>query len=131
MVNLTNITPPDWSNTSILEDFQYNLTRIFSSNIIERPERWVGDINIMMGGIVIISFLILLGIVLFLVSKSVNDVSDSQALMYTGLIISFLGTLLFFIEPYEGVKLIPFTYLVPVYVITLLSIVYNRMVKRY
>jgi len=126
-----NFTQPNWTNMNIMEDFTYNLTKVFSSDIIERPDVWIGTMNNLLNGWIMVSFLVVLAIVLFLMSKRIDDVSDSQAAMYSGIVTSILGILLFFIEPVEGMKLISFIQLVPFFTVTLLAVAYNRFVKRY
>jgi len=81
----------------IMENGTYNLSGILSVDAIERPDVWWANFNIEMNGIVVISLLAAIGIILFFVSRLRTE-SDTEAGVYSGVIISFVGLLLFIIS---------------------------------
>jgi len=115
---------------AILENYTYNLTNILSTDIIDAPNNWLAAFNHEMMGFPIITMLLVIGVVLFIGARSIN-VKDSEAAVYSGLIISFVGLLLFFIDTGNYVKLITWTQEFLLILITAIAILMNKVMKRY
>ena len=85
------------TNTSLL-NATYDLTHIISKDAIEDPVSWLGYYSGEMNSIVVISLLSVFGIIIFAYTRTLSDVSDSEAAMYAGLITSIVGLLIFLAE---------------------------------
>jgi len=115
---------------SILEGCTYNLTKVFSSDIINAPQEWVGNYNTLMGGYPVV---ILLGVVAMLLYLGIKESSgfDSESAAFSGIITTICGLLLFFITLSDGTKLLTWQQLVPFTVLTFLAIIVNYVNKKH
>ena len=98
----------------------YNLTAILSNDLITNTNGWAVAFNNELGGIVGISFIAVVGIVMYMGLKTNNVVSsDTEALSFSGFICTVLS--IFFIV----LGLVPWAYALPVFVLTAISIYLN------
>ena len=117
-------------NGSIL-DQTYNLTTMFSNgnqSALDNSARWLIEWNINMGEIGFIVFLYVLAAILFLTIRRRPEVKDSEALVYSGVMCSFLGVLGFIVSvTIQGsiYRMIEWAGLLPLIVITAISIYMN------
>lgn len=119
-------------NGSILNQ-TYDLTRIFHEDAIEEPTRWLHTVNIELNSLIIIVFLAIFALVIFLTSRSLDNVSDSEAAVYAGLITSIISLLLFVVEV-SGVtdaKLLSWPYVALFFVLTAIAILVNHWARRW
>lgn len=120
------------TDPSILWNYTYNMTGIVGVNVANETERWVGSVNEALGGVMFLGLLIAFGIILFVSIRSTHpNLSDTKSLMWSGLITTFTGVLLFIVDTGLGVKLIEWQYLLPVILITGLAALLDKMSKRY
>ena len=121
-------------SNAFMENFTYNLTKIVSTDIIDDPTQWIFNFNSEMGGTIIIAGLATLAIVLFLLARNLENVQgrvkDSEAAVYSGLIVSVIGLLLFFIEV-GGEKILTFEQLLIFLVATGIAILINSINRYY
>lgn len=119
-------------NESIM-DINYNLSKVFTQDIVNDPVTWFGALTNEVGGFITLGILIALGIILFLAVRKREEVTDVEAGMYAGLITSIIGVMLFLISlPLEpGTKILTWVQLVPILVITGIFIILSRVNKRY
>ena len=113
-------------NNTIIEG-TYNLSSIISGDIINDPTNWLISFNSELSGLLIVSFMVVFAIVLFVIARQNDDVKDSRAAVYSGLVVSVIGLLLFFIEPNGGDKLLSFGQLLIFLVATSISILIDRI----
>lgn len=114
--------------SAIMENLTYNLTKIISTDIINEPNTWLFNFNNEMSGILFLSFMVVFAIVLFLLARQLEGVPDTQAAVYSLLIVSVLGLLLFFIEV-DGSKLLSFEQLLPFLIALSLSVGADRLTR--
>lgn len=114
----------------ILDNLTYNLTNIISPKIINEPNLWLAAFNNEMSGYFIITSLAVIGIVLFIAARNMN-VKDSEAAVYSGMIISVAGLLLFFVDTGSYVKLVTWPQEFILIVITAISIFINKFRQKY
>lgn len=101
-------------------DANYNLTKIFSNDLVTNTNAWAVSFNTELGGVVGISFLAVVGVVIFVGLKSSGTVNtDTEALSFAGIITSILG--IFFLV----LGLVSWLYCLPIFVITAISIYLN------
>ncbi|MCK4522460.1 MAG: hypothetical protein KAU20_07845 [Nanoarchaeota archaeon] len=119
--------------SAILDNYTYNLTSIISGDIITEPTRWIANVNLQLGSLMIVTFLVIFGVVLFLAARRKDNISDSEAASFAGIVISFIGMLLFVIDivGLPDVKLLEWTHLLPIMVITGLALLANYVNKRF
>jgi len=117
--------------SAIMENYTYNLTKIISDDIINEPTSWLVNLNGELGGFVITAFLAVLAIVLFILARQNDNIKDSAAAVYSGLVVSVIGLLFFFIEPVTSVKLLTFNQLLIFLVATSISILIDRVARNY
>lgn len=119
------------SNVSVI-NATYDLTQLFSAQVIEDPVATLHAANSLVGGWMIPGFLLLFGLVLFLIMRF-NNVSDTEAGAYAGIITSFLAVLLFVVDitAFPGTKLIAWQALIPFFVITGIFLVMNTTNRRW
>lgn len=115
---------------AIMENYTYNLTKIISVDIINEPSTWLFSFNNELGGFLLIGLLAVFGIILFILARQIEEVKDSRAAVYSGLIVSVLALLLFFIEA-DGNKVLSFDQLMVFLVITGLAIIIDRIARNY
>ena len=120
----------EWLNQSVM-DINYNLTKIFSDQAIENTPAWAADWNAALGGFAIIGVLVVAAVLLFFIIKERGDVADTKALIYAGLITTFIGILLFVVSVSGDVKLIEWYHLAPLVILTSVAIVVDHMNRRY
>jgi cell division protein FtsW (lipid II flippase) len=107
------------SNISVM-DANWNLTSILSNNLVTSTNDWAISFNSELGGIVGISFIALVGIVIFFGLKTSNTVqTDTEALSYAGFISTIISV--FFLV----LGLVEWLYVLPVFVITAIAIYLN------
>lgn len=116
--------------TNFMEGCTYNLSKIFNNDIINSPHNWVAAYNGLLDGYPIIILLAVIGILLYLGIKR-DTGFDSEAVVYSGIITTFCGLLLFLIKIDEGTKLVTWPYLVPFVVITFIAIIANYVNKKF
>lgn len=114
--------------TTIMENLTYNLSKIISTDIIDEPTTWLFNFNNEMSGVFLLAIMIVFSIVLFLLARNLEEVADTQAAVYSLLIVSVLGLLLFFIEV-DGAKLLEFTQLLPFIIGLGLAVGADRLVR--
>ncbi len=114
--------------TTIMENYTYNLSNIISTDIINEPTTWLFNFNNEMSGVFLLSILVVFAIVLFLLSRQLEEVVDTQALVYSLFIVSVLALLLFFIEV-DGSKLLSFEQLLFFLVALGLSVGADRLIR--
>lgn len=124
---MTNVTNP------LMENFTYNLTKIFSPEIIQDPPYWLANFNQELGGLAIFTILIVFGVVLFFASRSRPETSDSEAALLAGSISTIVGVLLFIVDivALPQTKLLTWIQLVPFIVFTAVFAFVNHMNKNY
>ena len=107
-------------NASNIMENNFNLTKIFTRDPIENPTKWFGAFNELMSGYFTITVLTVVGGVLFLLMRNNPNTSDTEAVVYSGLVCSVVGLLLFLADIMTGntTKLITWTQLMPFMVIT-------------
>lgn len=120
---------------SILEQ-NYNLTKLMTagnSSAIDNPPLWFANWNIQMGNIGIVTLLYVFAALLFFFIRRRPEVKDSEAIIYAGLVGTFIGVLLFVIEltALPGYKLITWAQLLPIIVITAFGVILNYVNRNY
>lgn len=120
---------------SILEQ-NYNLTKLMTAgngSAIDNPPLWLANWNIEMGNIGLVTFLYVFAAILFFVIRRRPEVKDSEAIIYAGLMGTFIGVLLFVIEltALPGYKLITWAQLLPIIVITAFGVILNYVNRNY
>ena len=107
---------------SSVMDANYNLTAILSNNLVTDTNKWAIAFNNEMGGLLGISFIAVIGIVIFVGMKYYNsNISDTEALTYAGFISSILSIFFIVLRNSEG-ALLEWTYALPIFVITAIAI---------
>lgn len=107
------------SNTSVMEA-NYNLTKILSNDLITDTNTWAITLNNELGGVLAISFIAVVGIVIFVGMRTNNVVqTDTEAGSFAGFISSILS--IFFLV----LGLVSWVYCLPVFVITAIFIYLN------
>jgi len=120
MVNLTN---PMTSN--------YNITALIQgTDAVNSPSTWLSNLQIISGIPLATVLLVGAGIILFFVMRQ-NVNNDSDALTYSGLMISFAGILMFLVETGTGIKLVSWAVLIPIFLITAFAIFSNMTGRNY
>lgn len=122
------------SNTTNILNVTYDLTNILSSKAINTPVEWTAAYNEQMNGIVIISFLSIFAMILFIWHAYTNSetTSYSESAMYSGLITSVVGLLLFLIDiSNTTVKIVEWYQLLPIWILTGAAILVNKSTKNY
>jgi len=116
----------------IMENYTYNLTKIFSADMIEDPTLWLANFNMEMGSIVVPVLMVLIGLVLYVVMKETGT-TDSEALLYAGIIISLIGVFAFIIDitTLPGVKILTWIQLVPFIIFTAIMVFVNHANQQY
>ena len=116
--------------SSITEGCKYNLTKVFSADIVNAPHDWLGNYNGLMDGYPVIILLAIVAILLYLGMRK-EETYDSVAAVYAGLITTFGGLMLFFIRLSDGTKLLDWPQLLPFVVLTGLAIIINYVNKKW
>ena len=111
-------------------DINYNLTHLSGINPIEQPADWLSFWNHGLNGSGIFVLLGIAGLLLFFASRKFVN-SDSEALSYSGFIITFAGLLLFIIKDSSGDPLLGWGYFAIIMIITAISIFLNFINRRY
>ena len=111
----------------------YDLTNIINASAIEDPPFWLASVNEAVGGYIIFTLLAVFTVILFLEARKNENVSDTEAAVYSGLIASIVGTLLFVVDitAMPGVKILQWTHLLPFIVLTGVSIVANYFNRKF
>lgn len=107
----------------------YDLTSLTSSSVIDNPATVLSNWNVMMNGTGIFVLLGVIGLVLFFAARKFVD-SDTEALSYSGFIITFAGLLLFLVDTGTGEKLLGWGYLVIIILITAIATYMNFVNRR-
>lgn len=116
--------------SDFVEGCTYNLSKLFNNDVINAPHNWLGAYNGMLDGYPIIMLLAVIGILLYLGIKKTSGY-DSEAAVYSGIITTFFGIILFLIRIDDGTKLVTWPYLVPFVVLTFVAIIANYVNKRF
>lgn len=116
--------------SNFLEGCTYNLSRLLNNDIINSPHNWVASYNGMLDGYPVIMLLAVVAILLYLGIKKTSGY-DSEAAVYSGIITTFLGIILFLIKIDDGTKLVTWPYLVPFVVLTFVVIIANYVNKKF
>lgn len=116
---------------AIMENYTYNLTKIISADIINDTPGWIFNFNSELGGFLVVSFLAVLAIVLFILARRLEGVKDSKAAVYSGLVVSVIALLLFFVDAGAGAKILSFNQLMIFLVATSLAILIDRIARNY
>lgn len=111
-------------------DINYNLTNLSSINPIDSPADWLSFWNNSLNGVGIFVLLGITGIVLFLAARKFVD-SDTEAISYSGFILTFAGLLLFIIKDSYGNALLGWGYLAIIMIITAISTFLNFVNRRF
>lgn len=115
----------------IMDNYTYNLTKIISDDAISNPGSWLTNFNETMNGIFIGTIFYAIAIVLYVVMRRQEGVDDIEAAVYTGLIMSVVGMILYLVEPFSGVKLLSWEAYVPILIITAGAIGMNFFSRRF
>ena len=102
----------------------YNLTLLAEKNVFTDTADILSWWNTAMNGIGIFVLLGVLGLVLFLAARKFVD-SDTEALSYSGFIITFAGLMLFIIKDSAGEALLSWGYLSLIILITAIATFLN------
>lgn len=109
MSNVTDVMTANW-----------NLTAILSNDLVTNTNSFAVTFNNEMGGVLGISFIAVIGIVIFVALKANNVVAtDTEALSFAGFVSSVLAIFLLLIG------LVDWIYCLPVFVITAIAIYLN------
>lgn len=122
-------------NGTILEQ-NYNLTPLMSvgsDSAIDNPPLWIANWNQQLNNIGIVTFLYVFSALLFLIIRLKPEVKDSEAALYAGFAGTIIGVLLFVIDltALPGYKLITWTQLLPLILITAFAIILNYVNRNY
>ena len=106
----------------------YDLTGIISKDAIDAPAKWFANFNTQMDGVFIITFLIVFGLVLYLIMRSNANTSETKAAVYAGYMTSIIGVFIFVINIIEfpALKLITWWQLLPILIITATAIFIDK-----
>lgn len=115
---------------AIMENYTYNLTGIVSADLINDPTRWAYSFNTELGGLWIIGLMAAFAIGLFFMAYKIGDIKHSKAAVYSGLVTSVIGLLLFFIEV-DGNKLLTFPQLMIFLVATGIAILIDKIARNW
>lgn len=97
----------------------FDLSTLISTNPIDQPVNFIALFNELLGGYIVVSILLVLGVIVFLISRSVTQ-DDLRASIQASFISSFVGLLVFLVEVtgVTGVdKLLTFGQLTPFLVV--------------
>lgn len=120
---MVNLTDPMTSN--------YNITALITgTDAVTEPAKWLSNLQIISGLPLATVLLVGAGIILFFIMRN-NVNNDSDALAYSGLMISFTGILMFLVETGTGIKLISWAVLIPIFLITAFAIFANMTARDY
>ena len=103
----------------IMTNYTYDVSSMINSSIIDNPTGWLSGLNVGVGGFLMLGLLASIGIILFLSMRNFVT-SDSEALSYSGLVVSIAGILIFVINT-GGAKLITWPQLLPFFLITAIA----------
>lgn len=118
--------------TNVMTDLNYNLSGIANNSIIDNPAGWLSSTDQAAGGYMAITILAVVALVLFLTMRESDKVnSDSEAMVYAGLITTFAGIMLFVIDTSTGFKLITWAQLVPFILLTAIGMFINFSNRTY
>ena len=106
----------------------YNLSLLTNTDIVSNPVNYVANVNQLAGSYIILGGMILLGLVLFVTMKNNANKTDSESLLYSGFVMSIIGTLLFVATEFgiTSAKLLTWPQLLPFIVITMAAIIWNK-----
>lgn len=135
MILLASLANAQTFNGSILEQ-QYNLTGLLTAgndSAIDSPTNWLAAWNQQLGNIGIVTFLYVFAALLFLIIRRKEEVKDSEAGVYAGLMGTVLGVFLFVIDitNITDYKLITWAQLLPIVVLTGFAIYSNIMDRNF
>ena len=117
--------------SDFLTDCGYNFSRLIGDDVINNPSNWLAALNTELSGIFIITLLVVFGFVLFLVMNKKSDTTTIESAAFAGIIISITGVLLFVIDVTVGAKLITWQQLLPIIIITAITIGIYKATQRY
>jgi hypothetical protein len=109
---------------SSVMDANYNLTKIFSNDVINNTDAFFVAFNNELGGVFFFGILVVIGIIMFVGLKySGSSDSDSQALTFAGIITTFVGIV------FVVLGLVTWAWMIPIVVITLIALFVNFQLK--
>lgn len=113
-----------------MDNYTYNLTKIVSTDIVNDPTSWFYNYNAELGGFIIVAFLLVIGIILFILAREAENIKDTKAALYSGIIMSVIALLLFFIEV-DGNKLLSFSQLMIFLGLTAMLIIADKIMSNW
>lgn len=113
-------------NASLFMEGTYNLTKIVETDVVSNPDLFLLNINQALDGWLVIALIYATLIVLFLIARQNENVKDTEALSYSGVIISFVALFLLFIK-IDGARLVTFLQVFPIWVITGIAILLDKL----
>lgn len=119
------------ANVSDIMTSNYNLTKVFSTDVFDNPTGWFAGLNNELSGYVITGILVFIGVVMFVYMKENKGLKDSEAGLFSGVIISIVGLLLFVASTGTSVKLLSWEQYMLFLVITASLIIVNFIGRRY
>lgn len=111
-------------------DINYNLTNLSNISPIDNPADWLSFWNNGLDGLGVFVLLGVTGIILFLAARKFVD-SDTEAISYSGFMMSFAGLLLFILKDSAGVPLLSWGYLAIILIITAITTFLNFINRRF
>lgn len=116
------------TTTNFIMNGTYDLTNIISKDAIENPATWIANFNIQMDNIFIITFLVIFGLILYLIARRNESTTDAKAIIYAGFITSIIGIFIFVINitAYPDLKLVTWVQLLPILIITGFAIYFDK-----
>ena len=107
----------------------YNITALTNTNPLNDPTTWVKTVDGFASGWLVITLLIIIGLTVFLISK--KTMGETQSLAFTGITMSITAVLLFLAETSSGEKLLSWTPVLIILLLTSIAIYFNSLQKNY
>jgi len=114
------------SNVSVI-NATYDIGGFMNLDPISDGPNWLGAFNASLDGWFSLSLLIVVGLVLFLSSRTLDGISDTAALMYSSFIISVVGVFLLLIDLSSGYELLGFAQWSIIFTLFLVSLALHKM----
>jgi hypothetical protein len=116
--------------TNITEGATYNLTKLTTVDAVNHPDLLIFNLNSLFNDLLVITLLWVTMIILFMIIRSQDNVKDTEAASYAGVIVSVGSILILFIN-IEGSSLVSFAQVFPLWVITGLAILMDKILGNY
>jgi len=117
------------TNSTIMNG-TYDIQGLLSIDPVTSGPSFIITLNNLLGGWAIVIFIAILALILFLLSRQLEGVSDTRAGMYAGLVVSVIGLFMVLID-FNGSKLLTFSQWVPFFVITIIFVFVDKVNKNY